>query len=55
MSRNYYSEFIGQLKGATSHEVNQQLGLRDKTLQIRKRMPGLGFDMALSLGIEMAT
>jgi hypothetical protein len=24
---------IGQLKGASSHEVNQQLGLRDKTLQ----------------------
>ncbi len=27
------SEFIGQLKGASSHEVNKQLGLRDKTLQ----------------------
>jgi putative transposase len=24
---------IGQLKGASAHEVNQQLGLRDKTLQ----------------------
>ena len=27
------SEFVGQLKGASSHEVNKQLGLRDKTLQ----------------------
>jgi putative transposase len=27
------SEFVGQLKGASSHEVNHQLGLRDKTLQ----------------------
>jgi putative transposase len=27
------SELIGQLKGASAHEVNQQLGLRDKTLQ----------------------
>jgi putative transposase len=27
------SEWIGQLKGASAHEVNQQLGLRDKTLQ----------------------
>jgi len=27
------SEFVGQLKGFSSHEVNQQLGLRDKTLQ----------------------
>jgi putative transposase len=27
------SEWIGQLKGASSHEVNQQVGLRDKTLQ----------------------
>ncbi|MCD4728770.1 MAG: IS200/IS605 family transposase [Pirellulales bacterium] len=27
------SEFIGQLKGASSHEVNKQVGLRDKTLQ----------------------
>ena len=27
------SDFIGQLKGASSHEVNKQLGLRDKTLQ----------------------
>ena len=27
------SEFIGQLKGASSHDVNQQLGLRGKVLQ----------------------
>ena len=27
------SELVGQLKGASSHEVNQQVGLRDKTLQ----------------------
>ena len=27
------SEFIGQLKGASSHEVNKQLGLRNKSLQ----------------------
>ena len=27
------SELVGQLKGASSHEVNQQMGLRDKTLQ----------------------
>ncbi len=27
------SELVGQLKGASSHEVNQQIGLRDKTLQ----------------------
>jgi putative transposase len=27
------SEFIGQLKGASSHEVNQQLGLRGQVLQ----------------------
>ena len=27
------SEFVGQLKGASSHEVNQQVGLSDKTLQ----------------------
>ena len=27
------SEFVGQLKGASSHEVNKQLGLRDKTLK----------------------
>jgi putative transposase len=27
------SELIGQLKGASAHEVNQQLGRRDKTLQ----------------------
>lgn len=27
------SEFIGQLKGASSHDVNQQLGLRQKALQ----------------------
>lgn len=27
------SEWIGQLKGASAHEANQQLGLRDKTLQ----------------------
>ena len=27
------SEFVGQLKGGTSHDVNQQLGLQDKTLQ----------------------
>jgi putative transposase len=27
------SELIGQLKGLSSHEVNQQIGLRDKTLQ----------------------
>jgi putative transposase len=27
------SEFIGQLKGASSHEVNQQLGLRGKVLE----------------------
>ena len=27
------SEFIGQLKGASSHEVNEQLGVRGKVLQ----------------------
>jgi putative transposase len=27
------SDLIGQLKGASSHEVNQQIGTRDKTLQ----------------------
>jgi putative transposase len=27
------SELIGQLKGASSHEVNQQVGHHDKTLQ----------------------
>lgn len=27
------SEFVGQLKGASSHEVNEQLGLRGKLLQ----------------------
>jgi putative transposase len=27
------SEWIGQLKGASAHEINQQLGLRDKTLR----------------------
>ncbi len=27
------SEFIGQLKGASSHEVNEQLGLQGKSLQ----------------------
>jgi putative transposase len=27
------SELVGQLKGSSSHEVNQQLGLCDKTLQ----------------------
>ena len=27
------SQLIGQLKGASAHEINQQLGLRDKTLQ----------------------
>jgi putative transposase len=27
------SEWVGQLKGASAHEVNQQVGLRDKTLQ----------------------
>lgn len=27
------SEFIGQLKGASSHEVNKQLGLRGQVLQ----------------------
>jgi putative transposase len=27
------SDFIGQLKGASSHEVNQQVGHRDKILQ----------------------
>ncbi len=27
------SEFVGQLKGASSHEVNKQVGLRDKRLQ----------------------
>jgi len=27
------SELVGQLKGASSHEVNQQIGTRDKTLQ----------------------
>lgn len=27
------SEWIGQLKGASAHEVNRQVGLRDKTLQ----------------------
>jgi putative transposase len=27
------SDWIGQLKGASAHEVNQQVGLRDKTLQ----------------------
>jgi putative transposase len=27
------SEFVGQLKGASSHEVNQQIGQRDKILQ----------------------
>lgn len=27
------SESIGQLKGASAHEANQRLGLRDKTLQ----------------------
>ncbi len=27
------SELIGQLKGASSHEVNEEVGLRQKTLQ----------------------
>jgi len=27
------SEFVGQLKGACSHEVNEQLGLRGKVLE----------------------
>ena len=27
------SELVGQLKGGSSHEVNQQVGRRDKTLQ----------------------
>ena len=27
------SELVGQLKGASSHEVNQQMGNRDKSLQ----------------------
>ncbi|MEN6457851.1 MAG: IS200/IS605 family transposase [Thermoguttaceae bacterium] len=27
------SEWIGQLKGASAHEINQQVGHRDKTLQ----------------------
>jgi putative transposase len=27
------SEFVGQLKGASSHEVNRRLGLRSKVLQ----------------------
>ena len=27
------NEFVGQLKGASSHEVNEQLGLRGKLLQ----------------------
>ena len=27
------SEWIGQVKGASAHEVNQQVGLHDKTLQ----------------------
>jgi len=27
------SDFVGQLKGASSHEVNKQLGRRDKVLQ----------------------
>jgi putative transposase len=27
------SDLVGQLKGASSHEVNQQIGTRDKTLQ----------------------
>ncbi len=27
------SELVGQLKGASSHEVNQQIAMRDKTLQ----------------------
>jgi putative transposase len=27
------SEFVGQLKGFSSHEVNRQVGLRGKTLQ----------------------
>jgi len=27
------SEFVGQLNGGSSHDVNQELGLRDKTLQ----------------------
>jgi putative transposase len=27
------SEWIGQLKGASAHEINQQIGLRDRTLQ----------------------
>ena len=27
------SEFVGQLKGASSHEVNEQLGLHGKKLQ----------------------
>lgn len=27
------SDFIGQLKGGTSHDVNEQLGRRDKVLQ----------------------
>ncbi len=27
------SEFIGQLKGGSSHDVNQAIGRRDKTLQ----------------------
>jgi putative transposase len=27
------SEWIGQLKGASAHEINQQIGLRDRPLQ----------------------
>jgi putative transposase len=27
------SELIGQLKGASAHEVNEEVGMRDKTLQ----------------------
>jgi putative transposase len=27
------SDWIGQLKGASAHEINHQIGLRDKTLQ----------------------
>ena len=32
------SEFVGQLKGGSSHDVNQELGRRDRVLQWQARL-----------------
>ncbi len=37
------SELVGQLKGGTSHDVNKQLGQRDKTLQWQSGYGVIGF------------